>query len=138
MINNAEYLIQKYAEAREKQEEYKQSDAGRLYWKGAMDAYHSLLVMGFLGWADKGTTGYYVFHKEMSYDEAIAKASKNKVEWMYNFIGGGWNTEWAFTREQAIAQARERWSDSPNLKIDESSFYASTPEAIQSALSTFY
>lgn len=137
MINNAEYLIQKYAEAREEMNKAN-TENGRFYWKGVMDTHHSLLAMGFMGWAENGTTGHYVFHKGMSYDAAITEASKNKVEWMYNFIGGGWNTEWAYTREQAIAQARERWGDSPNLQIDEDSFYASTPEAMKSALSTFY
>jgi hypothetical protein len=137
MITNAEYLIQMYAEAREKMNDAN-TESGRQYWRGAMDTYHSLLVSSFLGWAEHGTTGYYVFHEGKSYDAAITEASKNKIEFMYNFIGGGWNTEWAFTKEQAIAQAKERWGDSPNLKIDEDSFYASTPEAMKSALSTFY
>lgn len=75
MINNEQYLIQKYAEAREKQEGYTDSDAGRLYWKGSMDTYHSLLILGFSDWAETGTTGYYVFHRGMSYDAAIAAAS---------------------------------------------------------------
>jgi len=76
MINNAEYLIQKYAEAREKQEEYKQSDAGRLYWKGVMDTFHSLLSESFNGWADHGTTGYYVFYKGKSYDAALTELAQ--------------------------------------------------------------
>jgi hypothetical protein len=135
MITNAEYLIQKFAEAREKQ---KQSDTGRLYWKGVMDTFHSLLNESFNGWAENGTTGYYVFCEGLSYDAAITAASKNKIEWMYNFEGGGWNTEWAYTKEQAIAQAKERWGDSPSLAVNESSFYPSTPEGMKSALSLFY
>jgi hypothetical protein len=72
MINNADYLIQKYAEAREKMNE---SGGEQFYWKGVMDTYHSLLILGFHGWADKGTVGYYVFYENMSYDAALAKAA---------------------------------------------------------------
>lgn len=137
MITNAEYLIQRYAEAREKMNS-SMADNGHQYWKGAMNTYHVILNESFPQWAQKGTTGYYVFYEEKSYDAAISLASKNKIEFEYNFIGGGWNTEWAYTREQAISQAKERWGDSPNLRVDENSFYASTPEAMNSALSLFY
>jgi hypothetical protein len=71
MINNADYLIQKYAEAREKSMEYGNHDPGHSYWKGVMDTYHSLLILGFNDWAEHGTTGYFVFTEGMSYDEAL-------------------------------------------------------------------
>lgn len=137
MITNAEYLIQRYAEAQEKMNSA-DTETGRKYWRGAMDTYHSLLNEAFNGWAEKGTTGYYVFYEGKTYDAAITEASKNKIEWMYNFEGGGWNTEWAYTKEQAIAQAKERWSDSPKLVVNEQSFHPSTPEGMKSALSLFY
>jgi hypothetical protein len=76
MITNVEYLIQKYAEAREKLNTYSSSESGYSYWKGSMDTYHSLLVMGFLGWAEHGTTGYYVLNEGMTYDEALNAANK--------------------------------------------------------------
>lgn len=76
MINDAEHLIQKYAEAREKQQEYKNSDGGRLYWKGVTDAYHALLINWFKGWADPGTTGYIVFYKEKTYAQALAELAQ--------------------------------------------------------------
>jgi hypothetical protein len=71
MINNADYLIQKYAEAREKVNTYGSNDSGHSYWKGVMDTYHSLLILGFNDWAETGTTGYFVFTIGMSYDEAL-------------------------------------------------------------------
>jgi hypothetical protein len=74
MITNEQYLIQKYAEAREKQTEYVSSDAGRLYWKGVMDTYHSLLTESFSAWAEYGSVGYFVFYEMMTYDSALSKA----------------------------------------------------------------
>ncbi len=71
MITNEQYLIQKYAEAREKQEEYKQNDTGRLYWKGVMDTYHSLLTESFSDWAVYGSVGYFVFYEGLTYDKAL-------------------------------------------------------------------
>jgi hypothetical protein len=79
MINNAEYLIQKFAESRENMNTAADK-AGRNYWKGAMDTHHSLLIMGFNDWAKNGTTGYYVFYEGMTYDEAITAAGKCREE----------------------------------------------------------
>ena len=79
MINNADYLIQKFAEAREKLNTYGSSESGYSYWKGSMDTYHSLLMLGFNDWAEPGTTGYYVFMEGMTYDAALAEVSKQLV-----------------------------------------------------------
>lgn len=76
MITNVEYLIQKMAEAREKQEDYKHADTGRLYWKGVMDTYHSMLNESFDGWADTGTTGYFVFYHGKTYDAALTELAQ--------------------------------------------------------------
>ena len=78
MITNEQYLIQKFAEAREKIQNYTLEDAGRLYWKGVMDTYHSLLNESFSGWAEHGSTGYFVFYEEMTYDAALNAASKER------------------------------------------------------------
>ena len=80
MINNAEYLIQHYAEAREKSNQYGNHDPGHAYWKGVMDTHHSLLILGFNDWAEKGTTGYYVFYEGMDYEEALKQIEKNRIE----------------------------------------------------------
>jgi len=70
MITNVDYLIQKYAEAREKINNAQGDRTYRTYWQGAMDTYHSLLTH-FDGWASEGT-GFYVFYEGMTYDEALA------------------------------------------------------------------
>jgi len=71
MISNVDYLIQKYAEAREKVNNAMGDRDYRNYWQGIMDTYHSLLTH-FDGWADGGT-GFYVFYEGMNYDEALAQ-----------------------------------------------------------------
>ena len=71
MISNVDYLIQKYAEAREKVNNAMGDRDYRNYWQGIMDTYHSLLTY-FDGWADGGT-GFYVFYEGMNYDEALAQ-----------------------------------------------------------------
>ena len=62
---------------------------------------------------------------------------KNK-EYLYNFIGGGWNSEFATTKRKAIAQAKKRWNDSKGLDVDVNSFRISTPSDYQNLLSLFY
>jgi hypothetical protein len=77
MITNEEYLVQKYAEARERMNIYNGSGntdvIGANYWRGAMDTYLNLLYAAFPEWdfAIPNTTGYYVFMKGMTYDEAL-------------------------------------------------------------------
>ena len=58
--------------------------------------------------------------------EEIAQLDKvinEKREYVYNFVGGGWNSEHAHTVEEAIAQAKARWADTnPWYEIDTKSF----------------
>lgn len=61
-----------------------------------------------------------------------------KREYMYNFIGGGWNTEYAHTVEDAIKQARARWGDDNRLQVDEKTFHVTNERELRSALSLFY
>jgi hypothetical protein len=65
----------------------------------------------------------------------MKKQLKNK-QYTYNFIGGGWNTEWAKTKRSAIAQAKKRWSN--NLDVDINSFRLSTDKEINELMSLFY
>jgi len=71
MITNVDYLIQKYAEAVEKINNAQGDRDYRSYWTGIKDAYHNMLNEAFQGWAEHGTTGYYVFYEQMTYDEAL-------------------------------------------------------------------
>jgi hypothetical protein len=74
--------------------------------------------------------------KELS---KIEELLTTKREYLYNFIGGGWNSEYAHTQEQAIAQAKERWLHAPDgLDVDEKTFRVSTPADYQNLLSLFY
>ena len=63
-----DYLIQKFAFARDKQARYTDNTK---YWSGIMDTYHTLLAKFYPGWANNGTTGYYVFYENMDYDKAV-------------------------------------------------------------------
>lgn len=78
MITNVDYLIQKYAEAREKINNAQGDKTYRTYWQGAMDTYHSLLT-NFDGWASSGT-GWYVFYEGMTYDAALAACEQNLIK----------------------------------------------------------
>jgi hypothetical protein len=69
MILNVDYLIQKYAEAREKVDNARGDRDYRNYWQGVMDTYHCVLT-NFDGWASSGI-GWYVFYEGMNYDKAV-------------------------------------------------------------------
>ena len=62
-----DYLIEKFAFARDKQARYTDNTK---YWSGIMDTYHTLLARFYPGWANKGTTGDYVFYYGMNYEKA--------------------------------------------------------------------
>lgn len=79
MISNAEYLIQKYAEAREKMQDAN-TESARQYWRGSMDTYHNILSTAFDDWAEHGTTGYFVFYEGMSYDKALDQVTGTLVD----------------------------------------------------------
>ena len=77
MITNADYLIQKYAEAVEKINDARGDRDYRHYWNGIRDAYHMLLNEAFEGWAEPGSVGHYVFMEGMTYDAAIGAYQRN-------------------------------------------------------------
>lgn len=84
-------------------------------------------------------TRFFAYHQKYSLylSKDTDMALKNK-EYLYNFVGGGWNSEYAKTKRGAISQAKKRWKDSPDLVIDEKSFRVSTPEDYNNCLSLFY
>jgi hypothetical protein len=75
-ITNVEYLIQKYSESREMFQQSKDKSASQ-YWRGSMDTYHNLLVLGFNDWCLPGSTGHEVFTNGLTYDQAINKLAKD-------------------------------------------------------------
>lgn len=80
MITNVDYLIQKYAVARDKVNNAGGDRDYRNYWQGIKDAYLSLLSEWFEGWAEHGSVGYYVFVEGMTYDAALAVCEQNLVK----------------------------------------------------------
>ena len=77
-----------------------------------------------------------IAEKEAKAANKMPKVMANK-EFMFNFVGGGWNTVYAKTKRGAIAQAAKEYKNS-NLVPDPNSFRVSTPVDMKSALSTFY
>ena len=73
--------------------------------------------------------------------DALAKRIATKWEFLFNFKGGGWNSEVAFTREDAIEQALFNYGHpdtQEHLRVDVSTFRVSTPEDYKNQLSSFY
>lgn len=61
---------------------------------------------------------------------------KKKI-YVYSFIGDGWNSEYAETKRKAISQAKARWKDHPNLKVNEQSFQVYNEREYKVLLSLF-
>ena len=73
--------------------------------------------------------------------DALAKQIATKWEFLFNFKGGGWNSEVAFTREDAIEQALFNYGHpdtQEHLRVDVSTFRVSTPSDYKAQLSSFY
>jgi hypothetical protein len=78
MITNEQYLIQKYAEAREKSADFSTKDYAWNYWKGVMDTYRDLLIESFPGSTAHGTVGHFVIYEGLTYDGALNAVSVEK------------------------------------------------------------
>ena len=73
--------------------------------------------------------------------DALAKQIATKWEFLFNFKGGGWNSEVEFTREDAIEQALFNYGHpdtQEHLRVDTSTFRVSTPTDYKNQLSSFY
>ena len=73
--------------------------------------------------------------------DALTKRIATKWEFLFNFKGGGWNSEVAFTKEDAIEQALFNYGHpdtQEHLRVDTSTFRVSTPEDYKAQLSSFY
>ena len=71
----------------------------------------------------------------------IRSIKDQRIEFLFNFKGGGWNSEYAFTEEEALEQAIEKYGIPTEynkvLNIDTTSFRVSTPSDYQNLLSMF-
>ena len=74
--------------------------------------------------------------------DLLEKTLATKLEFLFNFKSGGWNSEVAFTREEAIEQAIANYGqpseDHKVLNIDVTSFRVSTTHDKAGLLSSFY
>ena len=73
--------------------------------------------------------------------DALTKQIATKWEFLFNFKGGGWNSEVAFTKEDAIEQALFNYGHpdtQEHLRVDTSTFRVSTPSDYKAQLSSFY
>lgn len=70
-------------------------------------------------------------------DQAGVKEPVRK-EYLFNFKEGGWNSVYAFNKQQAIRYAKETWSDFKDLTVDVNSFRRSTPGESKQLMSSFY
>lgn len=74
--------------------------------------------------------------------ESIEKVLATRQEFLFNFKDGGWNSEVAFTREEAIEQAIAKYGqpskDGRTCNIDITTFRVSTTNDKAGLLSLFY
>ena len=71
----------------------------------------------------------------------LERTLATSLEFLFNFKGGGWNSEVAFTKEDAIEQALFNYGHpdtQEHLRVDTSTFRVSTPTDYKNQLSSFY
>ena len=79
--------------------------------------------------------------RETETEIEIIKERKRKKEYLFNFIGGGWNSEWAYYEEEAIEQALFKYGHpdtQESLRVDINTFRVFTPSDYKQQLSSFY
>ena len=79
--------------------------------------------------------------RETEIEIEIIKERKRKKEYLFNFIGGGWNSEMAYYEEEAIQQALFKYGNpatQESLRVDIHTFRLSTPSDYKQQLSSFY
>ena len=76
-------------------------------------------------------------------DAGIVKAERTpkvlvRKQYMFSFVGGGWNTVWAKTLPGAKRQALLEYGDDDGLNVELDSVHLATESGLQSAMSLFY
>ena len=72
---------------------------------------------------------------------SLERTLATSLEFLFNFKGGGWNSEVAYTKEDAIEQAIFKYGHpdtQEHLRVDVSTFRVSTPSDYKAQLSSFY
>ena len=74
--------------------------------------------------------------------QILHKELHTKNEYIFNFIGGGWNTIHAYTVEEAIIEAQnlynEKTSSGKILAVDPKTFRVKEKKEYESLLASFY
>jgi hypothetical protein len=73
--------------------------------------------------------------------QELIKATDKRYEFLFNFKGGGWNSEYAFTIEEAKALATEKYNGpeyTGTCIVDMNTFRVSTPSDHANLMSMFY
>lgn len=74
--------------------------------------------------------------------QALHTALHTKTEYVFNFIGGGWNTIHAYTIEEAITKAQEVYDDKDRsgkvFAVDTKSFRVAEKSEVNSLIASFY
>ena len=73
-------LIQRYADARVKEDDYNETPEYRAYWRGIANITQTTLNDLYSLWTEKGSVGYYVFVLNMSYVDAVGAATTFAVD----------------------------------------------------------
>ena len=100
-------------------------------------------ILALINDYDKPTTGIEDTLLEIvaENDKAIKdliKATGQRYEFLFGFEGGGWNSEYAYTIEEAKTMALEKYRDSKNCIVDLGSFRVSTQSDYSNLMSMFY
>ena len=70
--------------------------------------------------------------------ERLVSITEHKHEFVFNFKSGGWNSEWAYTIEEARLQAKEKYGNGLELGPDWTSFRIITHADYQNLISMFH
>jgi hypothetical protein len=68
----------------------------------------------------------------------MADGGQTKKEYLFNFVGGGWNSIIAKNKAEAIKLAKAEYNSSKSTKVDENSFRIKTEKDYKQLMSSFY
>ena len=92
--------------------------------------------------SDKGGTEIANIVNETKTEiESLERTLATSLEFLFNFKGGGWNSEVAYTKEDAIEQALFKYGHPDTqemLRVDTSTFRVSTPSDFDALMRGFY
>jgi len=89
----------------------------------------------------RGSTEYITLSTTITEFEleahTLRKSLNTRRDWLFNFVGGGWNSVTAYTLEEAIETATTKYSGM-GMDVDPATFRVSTPTDHTNLLSIFH